>query len=273
MNRLTTAIAAAILVASCGSKAVSEIETEGIKTINAEGAKITWIRDNAEPRTNPLRLFPTASAELIESLGVQDGVASSMSAFLIREDGHNILFDAGLGGPDSQLLPALDTLGIRPEDIDYIFITHLHGDHIGGLMKNGEAVFTSAKVYLGRIEHDAWLEMDPSRNAQQLALYAAYEGQMNLFEFGDSLPFSIQALDARGHTPGHTAFQKGKVLIAGDLMHGTAIQMADPTVNSTYDMDQEMSIESRVRIMNYAKENNLLVAGMHFADPGFIDLR
>ena len=79
------------------------------------------------------------------------------------------------------------------------------------------------------------------------------------------------AIDAIGHTPGHTAFQVSNLLIIGDLMHGYALQKDHPEINSNYDMDKEKSIESRKRIMQYAKDNNLLMAGMHLPPPGFAE--
>ncbi len=94
---------------------------------------------------------------------------------------------------------------------------------------------------------------------------------LSLAVFGDSLPHGILTIDAVGHTPGHTAFQFGNLLIIGDLMHGYALQKDHPEINSNYDMDKEKSVESRKRIMRYARENELLMAGMHLPPPGFAE--
>ena len=79
------------------------------------------------------------------------------------------------------------------------------------------------------------------------------------------------ALDAVGHTPGHTAFQVSNLLVIGDLMHGYALQKDHPEINSNYDMDKEKSIESRKRLMQYSRDNKLTMAGMHLPPPGFAE--
>ena len=78
-------------------------------------------------------------------------------------------------------------------------------------------------------------------------------------------------MDAVGHTPGHTAFQLASLMIVGDLMHGYALQKDHPEISSNYDMDKEKAAESRKRILQYARDNKLLMAGMHLPPPGFAE--
>ncbi len=228
-----------------------------------DGAEITWIQDNAELRMMPRGLFPDASDELMASLGLEDGVPSSVSVFLLEKDGANILFDAGNGLPDSRLHDALDFLDMTVDDIDYVFITHLHGDHIGGLVNDSSAVFPTAQIYLSKDEHDGWMGMD-ARNEPVMKLCAAYEGKINLFTSGDVLPGGVEAVDAYGHTPGHTVFRYGDYLVAGDIMHGAALQIENPEICAAFDMDKDAAVRSRKRIMDFAAEHGLTVCGMHF---------
>ena len=100
-----------------------------------------------------------------------------------------------------------------------------------------------------------------------------YRDRLHLFHVGDTLPAGIVPIEAYGHTPGHTVFQKGGVLVIGDLMHGAELQMKHPEYCASYDMDKKKAIESRKRILDYAKKNGLVMAGMHLPAPGFIDLR
>ena len=120
-----SAISAAAV--SCGAAG----QPDGVKTIDLDGLRVTWIRDNAEPRLMERSLFPDASDSLMASLGLNDGVPASVSVFLVEKEGRYLLFDTGLGMPGSGLLPSLHSLGLAPEDIDCIFLTHFHGDHIG----------------------------------------------------------------------------------------------------------------------------------------------
>ena len=113
------------------------------------------INDNEKPQTMPASIFTGAAASLAQVLGLEEGIPASMNAILIEKEGEQILFDTGNGRENSQLLPKLEALGFAPEDIDLIFITHMHGDHIGGLVKDGKAVFENAKLYINTKELDA----------------------------------------------------------------------------------------------------------------------
>ncbi len=96
-----------------------------------DSMKLTWIQDNAQEHKMPLKLFGELPQPLIDSLGIADGIPSSMSAFLLETGGKRILFDTGMGSPDSRLVSGLAAAGVSPADIDYIYLTHFHGDHIG----------------------------------------------------------------------------------------------------------------------------------------------
>lgn len=263
------------MVASCGAKKASAETVEApqvagtlTKTL-ADGTQVTWIKDNAGDRIMPRNLFDAPDA-LIEELGLQDGMPASVSTYLMKVGEDLILFDAGLGARgNGQLVGLLDSLGVKPSDIDYLYVTHFHGDHIGGMLNEGKAVFSNAEVYVGQMEYDAWMAMPEEQNAQVRETMAAYQDKLHFFAFGETLPNGVVAIDAVGHTPGHTAFQKGELLIIGDLMHGAALQMEHPEYNANFDMNKADAAASRARLIQYAKDNNLKMAGMHLPEPGF----
>ena len=249
---------------------------EGTKTVAlANGATVTWIQDNEGEKLNPRSLFSDASDSLFESLNMPAGIPATVSTFLVQTNGDYILFDAGLGAFGGQLLNRLESLGVSPDSIKSIYLTHFHVDHIAGLISkdnsgNDAKAFKNAAIYAGKVEYDAWMN-DIPKNDLQKNVMALYKDSLHLFAFGDNLPHGILAMDAIGHTPGHTAFQFSNLLVIGDLMHGYALQKDHPEINSNYDMDKSKSIESRKRIMQYARENKLLMAGMHLPAPGFAE--
>ena len=249
---------------------------EGTKTVALEnGAKVIWIQDNQGEKLNPRSLFSDASDSLFESLKMPNGIPASVSTFLLQTDGKNILFDAGLGAFGGQTLNRLAALGIEPDSIQLIYLTHFHVDHIAGLIAqdstgNATKVFKNAAIYAGKVEYEAWMNNIPKNDLQKTVM-GIYKDSLHLFAFGDSLPNGVLAIGAVGHTPGHTAFQFSNLLVVGDLMHGYALQKDHPEINSNYDMDKEKSIESRKRIMQYARDKKLLMAGMHLPPPGFAE--
>ncbi len=232
-------------------------------TMVCDSMKLTWIRDNAQEHKMPLNLFGKLPQELIDSIGIADGIPSSMSAFLLETNGKRILFDTGMGAPDSQLEASLSAAGIPPTDIDYIYLTHFHGDHIGGMMKDGKAAFPNAQIYASQAEYDGWLQMPDDQKAQVVATMEAYKNRLNLIAYGDTLPCGVIALNGEGHTPGHTIYQIGNILVVGDLVHGAALQLAHPELCAAYDMDPQTAIRTRKHFLEYARQNNLLMAGMH----------
>ncbi len=257
---------------SAEAKAVAE--SAEFKTVTLKsGATVTWIKDNPDDKKNPKDLFAGTTDSLYEALGLNDGVPASVSTFLMKVDGEYILFDAGLGDFGGQLGRHLNEMGVNPDDIKLVYLTHLHVDHISGLVKkseNGfEKVFKNATLFLGQVEKDAWMSME--KNDLQKAILGVYNDNLHLFAFGDTLPHNVEAIDAIGHTPGHTVFRYNELLVIGDLMHGYALQIKHPEINSNYDMDKEKSIESRKRILEYAKANGLTMAGMHLPAPGFAE--
>ena len=224
------------------------------------------IQDNLSPRMMGRTLFPDAPDSLIAELGLEEGIPASVSAFLVKTDGNEILFDAANGAPDSQLMPVMESLQTTADEIDYIFITHLHGDHIGGLLKEGEAVFSNAVIYINKTEYDAWMAMEGRQSEGLRNICNAYGERVKTFTLEDELPCGIEAVEAYGHTPGHTAYRVGDALIAGDVMHGTALQARYPEFSAGFDMDKEMSVKTRRAILKMAEEG-VKVYGMHFLAP------
>lgn len=232
-------------------------------TMEDNGMKLTWIKDNAKERIMPLSLFGNIPQQLADSLNIQNGILASISTFLLETDGKRVLFDTGMGAPDSRLQSGLAAVGLSPADIDYIFLTHFHGDHIGGMMQGDSIVFPNAEVYAAKQEYDGWMQMPNKQKAQVVKTMDAYKNRLHLFEYGDTIPCKIITMNGEGHTPGHTIYQAGKFLIIGDLIHGAALQLAHPEICASYDMNPQKAIQSRKQYLEYAHQNGLIMAGMH----------
>ena len=252
------------VIVACLSACSHKTETSDLQ----QSTSITWIQDKTDPMFQQQSLFPTVPDSLWEDLS--DGVPASMSCCLLQSEGKNILIDAGLGAPFSQLIPRLKELGVNPDSLELIYITHLHPDHIGGLMHEGTCQFPNAKLYINELEYAAWTDSTADLNVQVIHTLDAYRDNIVLFHAGDTLEGGVVAIAAYGHTPGHTIFQKDSILVVGDIMHGVALQLEHPEYCAAYDKDPETAIASRIRVLDYAKQNNLILYGMHFPTPGYI---
>ena len=159
---------------------------------------------------------------------------------------------------------------MAPEELHLIYFTHLHPDHIGGLLKDGQVAFPKAHVYVNRVEAEAWQAMEGDNGKQAKGVLEAYKDRLHLFEAGDTLEGGVKTIAAYGHTPGHTVFQKDSILVIADLIHGAALQLEHPEYCPSYDMDADAARQSRLKILEYARANNLTMYGMHLPAPGSI---
>jgi glyoxylase-like metal-dependent hydrolase (beta-lactamase superfamily II) len=210
----------------------------------------------------------------------------AVNAFLLERAGKWALIDTGSGnsmGPTLGKLPEnLRVLGVEPERIETIFLTHLHPDHSNGLVDDaGNAIYPNAEVVLHETEAAFWLDRDEASGATERirrniaktkVTTAPYRERMRTVRDGEAVP-GISALLLAGHTPGHTGWliQSGKdsLLIWGDLVHLAAIQIARPDTGLVYDVDPQAACATRRRMFDRVAADKLAVAGAHLDFPGF----
>ncbi len=229
--------------------------------------EVTAIRD--APSAMRSELFPGITEAEFRKLAGGKRAPSSVNVFLLKRDSGTILVDTGNGGDRGAMLCRLEQNGIPPEKIDCILLTHMHGDHIGGLLgKDGKAVFPRALVYVSEPERDYWQNAAGPRGELAQKVLKTYGGRIRTFRFGEEVLPGIKALDASGHTPGHTVFKTDSLLIVGDLLHAAAVQVPRPEVSATYDVDPEKAAKTRLRFYELAAESSKAIAGMHLPWPG-----
>lgn len=193
---------------------------------------------------------------------------NSINAFVARMNGKTYLFDTGLGKGGARkgaVLESLAAAGLSPDSIDAVIITHFHGDHVGGLTQDGKAVFPKADLYVAGEEVEKW---DPAG----LGFLKVYGDKVKKFDIGSEVVPGVKSIDARGHTPGHTAFMLeaggGKLFIVGDVIHFAGIQLPLPGVAVRYDTDPVAAVAARKRVFDMAVAEKVPVAAMHLAFPG-----
>jgi glyoxylase-like metal-dependent hydrolase (beta-lactamase superfamily II) len=228
-------------------------------TVNLDVAKLL-----AEPRAK-------TDATLKKSFEASP-LETSDNAFLINTGSKLVLIDTGAGtlfGPTlGKLLTNLRAAGYEPEQIDEIFLTHMHPDHVGGLMSNGALAFPNATI----------LDQAPadSKGFFQGAVgsvnpYVA-AGKYRPFETDGEVVPGIRAVASYGHTAGHTSYlveSKGQqLMLVGDLIHVGAVQFDNPAVTIAFDSDATGAADSRKKIFGHVAADGALVGAAHLQFPG-----
>jgi len=235
----------------------------------------------------PLGLFKGADEATMLAMAGAQPVPGSFNAFLIRHGQEYFLVDTGNGTlrPErtGQLSLNLKKAKIAPEDISKIFITHLHGDHIGGLVADGKPAFPKARVYVARGEYDYWMSEEAMRQAPEsrrgtfsmvrdVMRLLEHDKLLVLFTPGEEVSENIASVALFGHTPGHTGFMlasKGhKLFFVGDLLHAGILQFPRPDITLEFDTDQKMAKETRLRIFKQVAAEKIPIAAVHLPFPG-----
>ena len=224
-------------------------------------------------------------------------IPTSVNAFLINTGEKLILIDAGGGnacGPALGNLPKnLKAAGYQPDQVDAVLLTHLHPDHVAGIVgPAGKPAFAKATVYVSKPESDYWLS---TADAQKVPpeFRQHMEGAIKLVRkiaapyvaadrwktfAGADLPFAgLRAVPIPGHTPGHTAYEitsgGQSLLVIGDMVHCAAVQFPRPGVAVSFDSDPKQAVASREALFRRVAAAKTLIAGMHIPFPGLGRLR
>jgi glyoxylase-like metal-dependent hydrolase (beta-lactamase superfamily II) len=212
---------------------------------------------------------------------------TSVNGYLINTGDKLILIDTGaakLFGPTlGNLMDSLKASGYTPEQVDEIYVTHMHADHVGGLMAGDKLAFPNAVVRSDKQDADFWLSKEnldkaPAefkgffQGAQASLNPYVNAGKFKAFEGNSDLVPGIKAVVTRGHTPGHAVYvveSKGqKMVVMGDLMHVAAVQFATPGITIQFDSDPKNAAAQRKKLYADAAKGKYLFAVAHVSFPG-----
>ena len=301
MNRKTllaaTLAIACSLLAPAGHAAAPLVGTQapGYYRMMLGDYEITALSDGSHVfpiDTVMTHIAPAAINRDLADADLAQPVQGSINAFLINTGKKLILVDAGAGALYGdccgKLLANLRAAGYRPEQVDELLITHLHKDHAGGIMAQGAAAFPNAVLRLSQAEADYWLTPANKAKAPEflstffdaakaaVAPYRAAGRYQPYGKFGQLEP-GIAAMPAPGHTPGHAMYlvqnKNQQLLIWGDIVHVSAIQLHNPEATVKYDSSEDDAHGTRVRLLQMAASQHMIVGAAHIAFPGLGHIR
>ncbi|MRU15289.1 MBL fold metallo-hydrolase [Roseovarius sp. A21] len=186
---------------------------------------------------------------------------------LINTGNELVLFDTGLNAEGTTA--AIEQAGYTADQIDVVVITHMHGDHIGGLMAGEAPTFPNARYVTGTQEFDAWAAMDNEGFNSKVRPLA---DQMTMLDDGGSVASGITAMAAFGHTPGHMTYMiesEGKqLLVAADFANHYVWSLGYPDWEVKFDMDKTAAAQTRRRILDMLSTDQIPFIGYHMPWPG-----
>ncbi|RON52282.1 MBL fold metallo-hydrolase [Pseudomonas frederiksbergensis] len=271
-------------------------QAPGVYRYRVGDFQVTALSDGTVPQDLHALLTNTTPAEtdgLLKNAFLSNPAEVSINAFLIDTGSRLVLVDTGSGalfgpGKGGKLLGSLKAAGYAPEQINDILLTHIHTDHSGGLVSEGQLVFPKATVHVGKPDVDLFL--DPANihgvNGYDKRYFEEAVKTVGPYvKAGKVVPFNgvtelfpgVKAIPTPGHTPGHSFYRfesKGESIeFIGDIVHVASVQFPKPKITIVYDVAPKEAAAQREKQFASAASQRELVAGAHLPFPGLGHIR
>ncbi|GHC27043.1 MBL fold metallo-hydrolase [Kushneria pakistanensis] len=208
----------------------------------------------------------------------------TLNAYLLQIGDQRVLVDSGYGAlagdEGARMTQGLADIGVLPEAIDAVLITHLHPDHIGGLItSDDQPAFSNARILVPGEELDFWQQQAPENASDMFA--QQFDAAHRVLEINrdrieridnDQVMEGVTRVALPGHTPGHSGYliesAGERLLLWGDIVHLPQIQLPEPEAGVLFDVDGEEAVATRKKILEHVTREKLMVAGHHLDFPG-----
>ncbi|TPP12024.1 MBL fold metallo-hydrolase [Rhizobium glycinendophyticum] len=250
--------------------------------------EVLVVKDGARPSGKPQETFgtnqtPEVVGALLEANFLPaDNFVNSFAPVLVNTGSDVILFDTGMGEAGranglGRLAEGLTAAGYKREDVTIVVLTHMHGDHIGGLMEGGQPAFPNARYVTGQAEYDFWVDParagTPAENGQKgvLANVKPLAEKMTFIGDGGEVVSGITGMAAFGHSPGHMIYRlesDGRQLVlTADTANHFVLSLQRPDWEVRFDMDKAAAAATRKRVFDMIATDKLAFLGYHMPFP------
>lgn len=273
------------------------IEAAKRSRLDLGDVRITYIPDG-HAWIEPKALAPGGAldwAPYAAYLNADNRFAVSIGAFLVQLRGRTVLVDLGLGKVDfsipdfasfraGSLLENLAAEGVLPEDVDTVFFTHLHHDHVGWTTDQAPAsylhygdeqprlTFPNARYLVTAHEWEHWKGTDDIVGPSKRLVQEPLADRVSFLNEGDGVAPGVTIMQTPGHTAGHASLliesADERVIVLGDIMH-CQVQIERPDWTFMFDQDQAKSRETRERILRELEKPHTGLAAGHFSGSVF----
>jgi len=240
--------------------------------------KITSLLDvtglQKDPKSEYAKDVPQAEFSKVskENFLSEDELQFFITPTLIDTGKEKVLIDAGMG--KGGLNTSLAEADVSPESIDVVVITHMHPDHIGGLMTDGRPTFPNARYVAGAKEYDFWKNMPADNFPAKLVsmMFTPLAPQTTFIGGGDAAVSGITAIDSFGHSPGHLCFMlesnNQQMMLTADLANHYVWSFAKPDWAFGFDGDPDAASVSRRQVLGMLAAEKVPMIGYHMPFPG-----
>ena len=237
------------------------------------GFEVTTLLAGTTPREDPQTIFGlNVNAEEFNAVSAENFLPTDVAQFfftptVVNTGSELILFDTGLNAAATTEVMA--AAGYSPDQVDTVVLTHMHGDHIGGLSGDAGETFANARYVTGAAEHNHW---SGAGNEGFDAKVTPLNDRMTFLDDGGSVATGVTALAAFGHTPGHMVYmldsEGQELLIAADFANHYVWSVGYPDWEVRFDADKAAAAETRRRLLGMLAADKTPFIGYHMPFPG-----